>query len=387
MTFILSSENVLQYLIEQKLCSKQQVPLQIKPKLCKNFNLLVTFSNDQYLLVKQEPHAGEEASDGFIKEWRIQEFLQQFPEASYIQPLISEAIHFDLQHSIIVFNYLNDYCDLSDFYAKERIFPVAIASAIGASLATVHRTTIESKQYKNFFSQECEDPSMDIPNFLGGLERIEPEIFGVVSADNIKFFELFQRYDSLTQAIAQLNTAFESCCLMHNDLKLNNILLHNEWQQVSAKSATNIVRLIDWENCTWGDPAYDLGTIIASYLKIWLESLAISTAIDIESALRLAITPLEQLQPSIAALTKAYLDSFPEIIERRPDFLKRVVQFSGYGLIEKIKARIQYQEPFGNTGICMLQVAKTLLCRPMQSIPTVFGITASELSCISRLSA
>lgn len=389
MTFILSAENVFQYLIEQKLCSKEQVPLQIKPKLCKNFNLLVTLPNTQYFLVKQEPHAGEEASDGLINEWRIQEFLQKFPEASYIQRLISEAIHFDSQRSIIVFNYLNDYCDLSDFYTKECIFPVTIASAIGASLATVHRTTIDSKQYKNFFSRECEDPSMDIPNFLGGLERIEPEIFGVVSADNLKFFELFQRYDSLTQAIAQLNTTFESCCLMHNDLKLNNILLHNEWEQVllEAEQSSNIVRLIDWESCTWGDPAYDLGTIIASYLKIWLESLAISTAIDVESALRLAITPLEQLQPSITALTKAYLDNFPEIMQRRPDFLKSVVQFSGYGLIEKIKARIQYQEPFGNTGICMLQVAKTLLCRPMQSIPTVFGTTASELSCISRLSA
>ena len=169
---------------------------------------------------------------------------------------------------------------------------------------------------------------------------------------------------------------------MHNDLKLNNILLHNQWQQVSASSG-NIVRLIDWESCTWGDPAYDLGTIIASYLKIWLESLAISTAIDVESALRLAITPLEQLQPSIAALTKAYLHNFPEIIQRRPDFLKLVVQFSGYGLIEKIQARIQYQEPFGNTGICMLQVAKTLLCYPMQSIPTVFGTTADQLSSFS----
>ncbi len=385
MRFILSRENVFEYLIEQKLCSKEQYPVQIKPKLCKNFNLLVTFPNNRHLLVKQEPDDGEEdISEGFINEWRIQEFCQKFPD-SYIQPLVSEAIHFDLQRSIIVFNYLNNYCDLSDFYAKEHIFPTAIAAAIGRSLATVHRTTLDSTEYKNFFLPKGEE-STHIPNFLSKLERIEPEIFAVVSADNLKFFELFQRYDSLAQAIAQLNTAFEPCCLMHNDLKLNNILLHNQWQQVSASSG-NIVRLIDWESYTWGDPAYDLGTIIASYLKIWLQSLAISTAIDVESALRLAITPLEQLQPSIATLTKAYLDNFPEIIQRRPDFLKLVVQFSGYGLIEKIKARIQYQEPFGNTGICMLQVAKTLICQPMQSIPTVFGTTADQLSSFSSITA
>jgi phosphoserine aminotransferase len=41
---------------------------------------------------------------------------------------------------------------------------------------------------------------------------------------------------------------------------------------------------------------------------------------------------------------------------------------------------IQYQKTFGNRGICMLQVAKTLLGRPEQSIATVFGLEASELT-------
>ena len=40
---------------------------------------------------------------------------------------------------------------------------------------------------------------------------------------------------------------------------------------------------------------------------------------------------------------------------------------------------IQYQKTFNNTGIAMLQVAKTLLCRPEQSIPTIFGVTEAEL--------
>jgi hypothetical protein len=124
--------------------------------------------------------------------------------------------------------------------------------------------------------------------------------------------------------------------------------------------------------------------LIASYLQIWLSSLVVSKSIDIEESLRLAMTPLEVLQPSIAALTKAYFGKFPEIIERRPDFLRRVVQFSGLALIQQIQAMLQYQKSFGNTGICMLQVAKTLLCRPEQSIPTVFGVAEAELTSFSR---
>ena len=163
--------------------------------------------------------------------------------------------------------------------------------------------------------------------------------------------------------------------MTHNDLKLNNILLDNNWEQ----SNKSIVRLIDWERATWGDPAFDLGTLIGSYVQIWLSSLVISNSLTIEESLRLAVTPLEQLQPSIAALTQAYFNQFPEILEHRPDFLQRVVQFAGFALIQRIQAMIQYQKSFGNTGITMLQIAKTLLCRPQQSIPTIFGVTPTQL--------
>ncbi|MDV2996886.1 MAG: hypothetical protein N4J56_006591 [Chroococcidiopsis sp. SAG 2025] len=207
------------------------------------------------------------------------------------------------------------------------------------------------------------------------MERIEPEIFGLVPADGLRFFALYQRYDSLGRAIAQLVSGFTPTCLTHNDLKLNNILLHTNWQQ----STNSIVRLIDWERAAWGDPAWDLGTVISSYVQIWLGSLLISKSLSIEESLRLAMTPLELLQPSISTLTQAYLNTFPRILEHRPDFLHRVVQFAGFALIQQIQAMIQYQKSFGNSGIVMLQVVKSLLCNPEQSMSTIFG-TTTELT-------
>jgi hypothetical protein len=309
-------------------------------------------------------------------------------EFSYIGSLLPEVLHFNANDSVLVFNYLNDYCDLADFYTKENVFQTAIATEIGGTLATIHRATLNRQEYQDFFSDNSEGvPINQTPKFTRGLERISPEVFGQVPADGLKFFALYQRYDSLGKAIAELTTAFNPCCLTHNDLKLNNILLHNDWEQALSKaepSSNSVIRLIDWERGNWGDPAFDLGMLIASYLQIWLSSLVVSKSIEIEESLRLAMTPLDQLQPSIAALTRAYLGNFPEILERRPDFLRRVVQFSGLALIQQIQAMLQYQKSFGNTGICMLQVAKTLLCRPEQSIPTVFGVAESELTRLSR---
>lgn len=382
MKSILNSQNVYAYLIQQGLCSQsEQSPSKIEPLAAKNFNLLLTFAENRKLLVKQERHNQEGKTAGeFLLEWRIQEFLQRFPNLDNYRIFLPEVLHFDIENSIIVFKFLDDYQDLMDFYAKEKRFSPEIAAAIGTILGTIHRDTFNCLEYQNFFSDNADNLAADQVSYLvRRLERVEPEIFGLVPSDGLKFFALYQRYDSLGLAIAELGSAVTPSCLTHNDLKLNNILLHKDWQDTK----NNIVRLIDWERSAWGDPAFDLGTLIGSYVQIWLGSLVISNSLTIEESLRLAITPLELLQPSIGALTLAYLNTFPEILEHRPDFLQRVVQFTGFALIQQIQAMIQYQKSFGNTGIAMLQVAKTLLCRPVQSMPTIFGTAATELTRLS----
>jgi 5-methylthioribose kinase len=384
MTFLLSSQNVLEYLVTHSLCnSKAAAKSKVELKYAKNFNLLLSTPEGRKILVKQERHDREgKAAGEFLREWRIHEFVQKFPQLSQISSWISEAIHYNANEAIIVLQYLVDYRDLMDFYVKENIFPTTIAAAIGKIIGTIHRCTFNHQEYQEFFAS-YEDLKSDTLPYVGTkLERITPEIFGSVPADGIKFFNLYQRYDSLGNAIAQLTAASSASCLTHNDLKLNNILLSNNWEEAVLEgkpSGENILRLIDWERSTWGDPAFDLATLIASYLQLWLSSLITSKAMSMDESLRMATTPLEQLQPSIATLVSAYFSEFSEILQHRPDFLQRVVQFCGLVLIQQILATIQYQKSFGNMGICTLQVAKSLLCRPEASIPTIFGVDASEL--------
>jgi thiamine kinase-like enzyme len=386
MTFLLNTHNVFDYLTRHNLCSQLEKELiQIELKAAKNFNLLLTLQDNRKLLVKQERHNHEgKASGEFLIEWQIQELLQRFPELNHLRPSLPEMLHFDAENSIMVFRYLDDYQDLMEFYTQENSFPGEISAAIGTFLATIHRDTFKNQEYQDFFSQDLDNSRTDqVKNLIRGLERIEPEIFGLVPADGLRFFALYQRYDSLGEALTNLGNAIIPCCLTHNDLKLNNMLLHNYWQQ----SSNGIIRLIDWERSAWGDPAFDLGTLISSYVQLWLGSLVISKSLSLEESLRLAMTPLEKLQPSITTLTQVYLQTFPEILEHRSDFLLRVMQFTGFGLIQRIQAMIEYEKHFGNGEIAMLQVAKTLLCRPEQSMSTIFGGGAAELTQKTALTA
>ncbi len=399
MTFLLSSQNVVDYLREQEICTDaDRNNPQIEPKPAKNFNLLLSFSDRHKLLIKQERiNATGNTAGEFLREWRFHQLLEQFLELQPLQSQVSEVLHFNEHDSVIAFNYLDDYNDLADFYRNGKTFPTEIAAATGATLASVHQATFNCEKYRDFMAEYCRDSLrdafgrfLDRPSYaMRSLDRISPEIFGQIPADALKFFVLYQRYDSLGSAIAELIASAKPCCVIHNDLKLSNILVHQDWDGVPNTVdvlshdqiyKNNIIRLIDWERSTWGDPAYDLGSLIASYLHLWLSSLVMSKSITIEESLRLATIPLEQLQPSMTSLAESYLSYFPQIIECHPDFLSRIIQFAGLALIEQIQSAIQYQKSFGNAGICTLQVAKSLLCRPEQSIPTVFGESVSKLS-------
>lgn len=377
MAFLLEEQNVVAYLNDRQLIhSTQTEPDEIQSKSCKNFNLLVQHQGDRPLLVKQEPHTPNGQTKGDLAhEWIIHTLMRHFPDLAEIHPLISEALDFDAPHSILVFRYLDDYSNLETFYTEQQIYPRKIAASLGHTLATLHQATFERKDYQTYLQSEDWETT---PNFCQELNRLTPDDLGRLTTGAIKFYELYQRYRGIHRAIDQLAALYTPCCLVHNDLKLNNILLYQQWQH-PGQNTPSVIRMIDWEKWLWGDPALDVGTVIASYLQIWLKSLVVNRDIDINLALRLAATPLEQLQPSIAAFMQAYLARFPELLQRFPDFLERVMQFTGLALIDRIQAHLHYYEPFGNTDICLFQVAKTLLCTPAQVIPTVFGMTAVEL--------
>ncbi|WP_414564343.1 MULTISPECIES: phosphotransferase [unclassified Anabaena] len=385
MPFLLSYQNVIDYLIPLGLCTEEErAASNIELKPAKNFNLLLSLPDGRQILVKQERHNREGKTAGeFVKEWQIHGFLQKQPEISYLRSSISEVVHFDAENSIIIFNYLSNYRDLSDFYANENIFPTQIATIVGTNLASIHRVSIQRPEYREFFEDSPDESGADAAKLNHRIDRLTPEIFSTVPADGLKFFALYQRYDSLGQAIAELGSAYTPYCLTHNDMKLNNILISLNWQDVVSHGYVpdeSVIRLIDWERCSWGDPAIDLGALIASYLQLWLYSVVVGRGMEIEESLRLATIPLQSLRSSMSALMTAYLAEFPEVLEHRPDFVRRVVQFSGLALIQAIQATLQYEKSFGNQGICMLQVAKSLLCRPEASIPTIFGMESSDLA-------
>jgi hypothetical protein len=376
MKYVLSVDNVLEYLKQQQICSSDQFLTEpIKSKEDKNNAIHLTVNtsgNNSYIVTQEHFQADADMSWRPKYEYLLYKLIANFSKLEPIQALIPELVKLDSENSIIVMRYLSNQLSLDEFYQRNNNYPTQIATFLGNHIAKFHRLTFNKLEYKEFLVKQTGNEHLgDKPNLLRTLERVGPGIFSDICSDGIEFYKLYQRFPSLHQAVVELDNSYRSTCLIHGYLRLSRYLLENQ----DAITTSTQVKLTNWENLNWGDPAFDLGVLIANYLQLWLDSLYVDSDTDLKLALSLATCPLEKIQPSLSALLQGYLAEFPEIIHEKTDFINRVVQFAGLNLIKFIQYSVERQEPFGNKDICTLQVAKNLLCQPEQSRSTVFGTT------------
>jgi thiamine kinase-like enzyme len=286
---LISNQTVFSYLVEQGICRSDDSPPQKILRISgKNFNLLLQFVDRPPLLVKQEEAVDGAFDNDFVPESALQQLLQQFPALASLRQWVPPILHYDPTNSILVSQFLEEYSDLSDVYSQPERFDPGIAVQQGQLLGQLHRLTFRQDAYRQFLgTQDASLAEIQLPGCLAPIPPLTPEMFACIRSDALQFFRLYQRYDSLSQAVDSLASKWQPCCLVHQDLRFANWLLHRHWQDVMPA-----VRLIDWEKVGWGDPLTDLADLISAYLERWLESLIPYAGLDVQTMLRSASIPL-----------------------------------------------------------------------------------------------
>ena len=389
MQLILSLENVVEFLKQHNLCAPDFQPT--APIICKegtNFNLVVE-STDGNLLVKQNRLDSQgQTKASLTAEWVVQALIDTFGLTA-IQPLVSRVLLLDSPNRTLVSVFYSNFQALDRFYDIYRAFPASIPERMGINLARIHSSTFEQVPQREFIGRYLNlNRAKELPGFVRRLNSLNPSIFSVICADGLEFYRLYQRFPSLNQAVLELYAGIHPVCLIHNDLTLDNFILDRQLDPNSTQIEPEQVKIIDWERTLWGDPAIDLGMVIAEYVGgIWLGNLVVDRHIDLNTMLSLATYPLEALVPSLRAFLRGYLTEFPQILSHRPEFVRRVVQFAGMGILNRLTYYVEHHYHFDNNSLCKLQVAKNLICAPQQGIATLFGMTEAELIATSVCTA
>jgi hypothetical protein len=355
----------------------------------KNISFLISIPDGQDLLVKQErPTFLGDFPNDLLNEWYLHEFLQTSATGTSLSPYIRSMTGYLPSSLVGVYEYLSDY---EEFYShilqQTSVFPTQIASLIGKVLGTIHTATLDHSETRQALTQERSFWQTKGSVFSLLNHRITPEMLGSVPPDYLRFIKLYQRYESLEQAMEEARRRWHPCCLVHNDLNVANILVHKDWRsrielehELEDIEPAKVIKIIDWERSSWGDPLMDVGYLVSNYLMLWLTSMVIDPQMDLNATLKSATISLDDVRPSIVALLKTYLQSFPESLTLWPSWPEKLMQFIALGLLIQAQARIEYSAVLSNSDIYALQVAKGLLCRPSESFPTVFGFDPQMFS-------
>lgn len=349
----LSEDCIFTYLVDRGYCKSNDVIQEIRSLPGRNHNFRVKCSDHQDWIVKQEVRDQHGCDEIFLTEWAVQLLLSKSDRLKPLREFIPPVLHYDRPNSILISQFLPQHQDLSNYYGDwENEFDPAIAHTLGHNLGLLHCLTFDQESDRNQlteiapnFIQYC------CPSDVAPIDRFTPEMLGWIRSDALTFFKWYQQQPDLNKALTLLEQQWRSCCLVHQDLRLENWLFDPTAQDL---------QLIDWERSGWGDPDTDIANVLCAYLKLWLETVPSSGTW--QARLEEAELPLEQIKPSLNALMSGYFRAFPE--RNHPETIRRILQWTGRQLIYLVQIQIQYHRPIASTEAAFLHIAQKLILYP-----------------------
>ena len=135
-----------------------------------------------------------------------------------------------------------------------------------------------------------------------------------------------QENRSLASRIASLGDGLSAERLIHGDVRWENCVA------VAARPGLRRTRvlLIDWELAGRGVPAFDVGSVLAEYLRVWVGSVPIASP----SPPGQAGYPLARMQPAVGAFWSAYREAGARVP------LREVIELTALRLLQAAVERI-----------------------------------------------
>jgi Ser/Thr protein kinase RdoA (MazF antagonist) len=349
---MLEQSDIAHYLLSLGLVKPRAVveeDLTIVDASRRNSVFVVTTRSEPTYVVKQ---AGPRSVETLAHEAGVLRTLAHTTDMAEQVPVV---VHHDRDAAVLVLRSPADARDWSDYHNEGR-FPRSQARALGRALARLHRSDPHA----------IDDPPSGT-NRMWGLSLPDPphELLLDLSAGAQDLVARLQASPAFCDRLRALRNANSEARLVHGDLRWDNCLA------VAAPGSRRRTRilLVDWELAGRGSAAFDVGTVLAEYLRAWVGSIPIVEPSDPGRLAAHARHPLSQLQPAINAFWSAYrLDS-----PRRPT-LRRVIERAAVSLLQIAIERAQGFSAASAHVVTLVQLADNMLREPEAAGLAVLGL-------------
>ena len=208
----------------------------------------------------------------------------------------------------------------------------------------------------------------DLPDAsIWGFQLPEPphELLLDLSAGAQDLVARIQASEFVCERLEELSRVDGDRGVVHADLRWENCLA---LPAPGARRRTRVL-LIDWELAGRGDPAFDVGSVLAEYLRVWVGSVPIVEPVDPGRLVARARHPLASMRPAIHAFWSAYRPA-------NPPSLRRVVELGAVRLLQTAIERAQGLSFPTAHVVTLVQLADNMLRQPDDAAAALLGLRA-----------
>jgi hypothetical protein len=193
---------------------------------------------------------------------------------------------------------------------------------------------------------------------------LTPHELTTISAAGVELIRTIQGYPDYEAVLGGAFDGPPAHCLTHNDLKAGNCLV----------GPGRVPILLDWEFVALGDPAWDVGCLLADFLSDWLLSMPLGSRVGSRGLPGAATRPLESLHPSIDAFWTGYCAAATGRVEDPTSLLVRATRCAGIRLSQSAFEMCQNSSSLTAVELFFLQASWNVMERPLEAIIHLLGL-------------
>ncbi len=324
----------------------------------RNGNFRVERQSGQGFLLKQARELN--AFRTVAREAQMYGAFQTLPAPHPLRRYTVPLVEYDAEDGVLVLSGVPGGHSLAAHHA-EGGFPLRPAKWMGRALAALHRLAPAS--LPNGLTEVLQRR----PPHALFLHRPDHAFYFGASHGALKVVQFMQSFPAFGALIDALRAEWRPDCLIHSDVKGDNILLLVRTGGISAW-------LVDWEMAALGDPAWDVGSMFADYLGVWLSSVPITGEHPPAHYLSLAGVTLTKLRPAICAFWASYRRARGLTGQAAAIFLVSATRYSAVRLIQRVHERTREAIDLGSDTICQLQLSWNVLREPELACRHLLGL-------------
>jgi Ser/Thr protein kinase RdoA (MazF antagonist) len=251
-----------------------------------------------------------------------------------LRRLTPESYSYDPDHSILIFEFLPDESPLP--VAPNRLAPEA-GRLVGAAMARFHGDMCRS-EFAELYPQ---DPPVFLRMHRWDAGRLTEQ------PGQQELVRLVKRHGGFATALEAIEREWHPETMIHGDWKLDNCL-------VSGHS--DRIHVVDWELAGWGDPMWDVATLLQSYWNLWLD--------DSEEH------PIATIRPVLRAFLEGYGAAMGRVT---PELRARAIRLAAARMLQTAWESLQKAHGISGLAVRLAQASLNILTRPEWAAGELLG--------------